>query len=170
LLRKRYCLEIIKNKTMNIQYKKDGIELHDKTFISLEYINKMCNETRIKEDNLVLLKLEWNGRGGNVCETIALPYEKALRVKEILLYKDVDFGEIWGKHSQVSGEMCDKTFSISLDKSEVKSFLQEYSSGHEYNHSFIWTFIWKQEEALDEDEESAQITVELLDELQELIK
>jgi hypothetical protein len=154
---------------MNIKYRKDGIELHDKTFISLEYINKMCNEIKIKDDNLVLLKMEWNGRGGDVCETIALPYEKALRVKEILLYKDVDFGEIWGKHSQVSGEMCDKIFSINLNKSKVKSFLYECPSGHEYNHSFIWTFIWKEEERLEEDEESAQITREMLDELQEII-
>jgi len=152
---------------MNIKYKKDGIELHDKTFISLEHIHNMCNEIKIKEDDLVLLKLEWNGRGGKVCETIALPYKKALRVKEILLYKEVCFGEIWGKHSQVSGDMCDKTFSISLDKSEVESFLQYYPSGHEYNHSFIWTFIWSEEEKLDE---NTQITRELLDELQKLIK
>jgi hypothetical protein len=155
---------------MNIKFRKDGIELHDKTFISLEYINKMRNEIKIKDDNLVLLKMEWNGRGGNVCETIALPYERALRVKEILLYKDVDFGEIWGKHLRVSGEMCDKTFSITLDKSKVQSFLQKHPSGHKYNRSFIWAFIWKEDERLDEDEEGAQITRELLDELQTLIK
>ena len=155
---------------MLIKYTKDGIELHDMTFISLEYINNMCNEIKIKDESLVLLKLEWNGRGGDVCETIVLPYEKALRVKEILSYKNVYFGEIWGKYSEVIGEMCDRTFSINLDKSEVKSFLQKYPSGHEYNHSFIWTFIREEEEKLDEDEENAQITRELLDELQELIK
>jgi len=159
---------------MNITYKKDGIELSDKTFISLDYINEMCNDIKIKGDKLVLLEIGWDGRGGSVFEQIALPKKSALRVKDILLNQEVYFGEIWGKHSEVYGEISEEDFKVVSDKKKIKSFLKEYPSGHAYDHSFIYTFIERFEEMAENEDfeaiEDSGLSQGIIDELQNLIK
>jgi hypothetical protein len=154
---------------MNIEYKKDGIVLKDGTFISLEHINEMCNTVKLKKLNLVLLKMGWSGRGGKVFEQRALPLEKALRVKELLLDKEVYFGEIWGKHSEVCGTMCEKTFNIEKDSKKIKTFLKEFPSGIDYDHSFIETFMESEEERIEYEEEENGDVQALLDELKSLL-
>lgn len=153
---------------MEIEYKKDGIEILG-TFVSLKHINKMCAEVSIKEQNLVLLKLSWDGRGGSVLEQRALPIKNALRVKEILLDKEVYFGEIWGKHSEVCGTMCEKTIKIEEDLEKVKGFLKEFPSGIDYDHSFIGAFIESEEEKIEYEEEENRDSRALLDELNSLL-
>ena len=49
---------------------------------------------------------------------------------------------------------------------KIKSFLEEYPSGHDYDHSFIYTFI----ESNEDDEMQDGVTQEILDELKNLIK
>lgn len=157
---------------MKIEYKKDGIVI-DGTVLLLTDITSKCNDVKLKEDKLVILEMGWDGRGGEVFEQIALPLEKALQVKEILLGREVYFGEIWGKHSEVCGEMCEKTFEIIKDGKKIKSFLNNYPSGHNYDHSFIYTFLEREEERLEyevEDLDEDDITQEELDELRSLIK
>lgn len=158
---------------MKIEYKKDGIIVGD-AFLLLSDIIQECNNIKIKENNLVLLEIGWDGRGGSVFEQIALPKESALRVKDILLNQEVYFGEIWGKHSEVYGEVSEEDFKIVADKKKIKSFLEEYPSGHDYDHSFIYTFIERFEEMADNEEfeemEEAGITQDIIDELQNLIK
>lgn len=156
---------------MNIEYKKDGIILKDGTSISLEYINEMCSSAKLKELNLVLLKIGWSGRGGSVSECRALPLDNVLRIKDILLDKEVDFGEIWGKHSEVCGTMCEKTFTIEKDTEKIKTFLKEFPSGVDYDYSFIETFIESAEEQLEYSEEQDDINTiqELLNELKSLL-
>ena len=149
---------------MKIEYKKGGIEVNGE-FLSLELIIENCNEIKLKEDKLVLLEMGWDGRGGSVLERRALPLKNALRVKEILLDREVYFGEIWGKHSEVYGDMSEDTFEIVKDKKKIKEFLKEYPSGIDYDHSFIYTFIERNEE----DEMQDGVTQELLDELQSLL-
>jgi hypothetical protein len=153
---------------MKIKYKKDGIELEDGTFISLETITEKCNNLKIKESNLVILELGWDGRGGSVFEQIALPKEKALQVKDFLLGQEVYFGEIWGKHSEVYGTICEKTMEIVEDTKKVKQFLKEFPDGWNYNHSFINTFIERNDELL-EYEEATDVTREDLDFLESLV-
>jgi hypothetical protein len=150
---------------MKIQYKKDGIVVGD-VFLLLSDIIKECNNIKIKEDKLVLLEIGWDGRGGSVFEQIALPKKIALRVKDILLNQEVYFGEIWGKHSEVYGEIRERDFKIVADKKKIKSFLEEYPSGHEYDHSFIYTFIENNEE----NEMQEGVTQEMLEELKTLTK
>jgi hypothetical protein len=150
---------------MKIEYKKDGIITGD-VFLLLSDIIKECNNIKIKEDKLVLLEIGWDGRGGSVFEQIALPKKNALRVKDILLNKEAYFGEIWGKHSEVYGEIIDRNFKIVADKKKIKSFLEEYPSGHEYDHSFIYTFVENNEE----NEMQEGVTQEMLDELKTLIR
>jgi hypothetical protein len=150
---------------MKITYKKDGIEVGG-TFLLLSDIIEECNNVKIKENNLVLLEIGWDGRGGSVFEQIALPKERALRVKDILLNQEVYFGEIWGKHSEVYGEVSEEDFKIVADKKKIKKFLEEYPSGHEYDHSFIYTFVENNEEQEMQD----GVTQEILEELKTLIR
>jgi hypothetical protein len=150
---------------MKIEYKKDGIVVGD-VFLLLSDIIEECNTVKIKENNLVLLEIGWDGRGGSVFEQIALPKESALRIKDTLLNQEVYFGEIWGKHSEVYGEVSEEDFKIVADKKKIKNFLEEYPSGHNYDHSFIYTFI----EYNEEQEMQDGITQEILDELKNLIK
>lgn len=156
---------------MKIEYRKDGIIVGD-AFLSLSDIIEECNNIKIKEDKLVLLEMGWDGRGGSVSEKRILPLKNALRVKEILLDKEVYFGEIWGKHSEVYGEMTEDTFEIVKDKKKIKDFLKDYPSGVEYDYSFIYSFIERAEEKLDyekEDLDENDITQEGIDELYGLL-
>jgi hypothetical protein len=156
---------------MEVKYKKDGIEVNGE-FLELAVIIEKCNDVKLKEDKLVLLEMGWDGRGGSVFERRALPLNNALRVKEILLDREVYFGEIWGKHSEVYGSMCENTFEIVKDKKKIKDFLREYPNGVDYDHSFIETFIEREEERLEYEEselEEGDITQDELDELQSLL-
>lgn len=153
---------------MKITYKKDGIEL-DGNFLSLVEITEKCNEIKLKENKLVLLKLHWGGRHGDVLEQIVLPSDNALQLKDYLLGKEIYFGEIWGKHSEVYGEMEEKDFEIVKDKKKIKEFLAEYPSGHDYDHSFIYTFIERAEENLEYGGDEDSPTQEELDWLQSLL-
>lgn len=140
---------------MKINYKKDGIEINGE-FISIGSITEKCNNVKLKEDNLVLFTMCWNGRGGDVTERRALPLENALKLKEILLGREVYFGEIWGRHSEVYGDMSEDTFEIEKDKKKVKSFLNSNPNGVDYNHSFIARFTDHIEEMLDDDPDSLE--------------
>jgi len=157
---------------MKINYKKDGVEL-DGDFLSLVEITEKCNEIKLKENKLVLLKIHWGGKHGDVLEQIILPSDNATQLKDYLIGREVYFGEIWGKHSEVYGEMEEKDFEIVKDKSKIKSFLNNFPSGHDYDHSFIYTFIEGAEEKLEYSSDSLDeddATQEELDWLRTLLK
>ena len=154
---------------MKVKYKQDGIELSDGTFINLKEITEKCNNLKIKESNIVILQLEWDGRGGSVIEQIALPKQSALQVKDLLIGQEVYFGEIWGKHSEVYLNIEEDTFELIEDSKKVKQFLKEYPSGWDYDHSFIETFIDGVEESFD-NEEDIDVTKEDIELLQSLIR
>lgn len=149
---------------MIIEYKKDGIIIEG-VFLLLSDIVEECNNINLEENNLVLLQMEWDGRGGNVSERRVLPLNNALRIKEILLDKYVYFGEIWGKHSEVYGDMSEDTFKIITEEVKVKEFLKEYPGGVDFDHSFIYSFVeWNEEQEMQEG-----VTQEQLDELLSLL-
>lgn len=155
---------------MSVAYRKDGIVLLGGEFISLDSIIEKCNNIKFEEENLVILEMGWDGRGGSVYEQRALPLKNALKIKEMLLDKEVYFGEIWGKHSEVCGTMCEKTFEIEKNKKKVKDFLKLHPSGVDYDYSFIETLIDRHEEEMgyseDEDEEEL---INFLEELKSLL-
>lgn len=154
---------------MKVKYKKDGIEINGE-FLSLEVITEKCNEIKLKENKLVLLQINWEGRGGSVLEQRALPLENALRIKDILLGEEVYFGEIWGKHSEVYGTVEEDHFEIIKDKKKIKEFLKNNPSGVEYDHSFIYSYIERAEENLEYNSEDADVDQDTIDELYSLIK
>jgi len=155
---------------MKIEFKKDGIVVGGE-FVALSVINTMCNKASVEEDNLVLMKMGWSGRSGDVLEQRVLPLEKALRLKELLLGRQVYFGEIWGKHSEVYGDMCESTFTIVEDKLKVSDFLAKFPGGVDYDHSFVHTYLERLEEKLEygSDELEEDETQELYDEIEALI-
>ena len=148
-----------------IEYKKDGLVI-DGNFISLESIISKCNEIKISEDKLVLLKMEWIGWRGfykGILEEIVLPIEKVDIIKKYILGKTIYFGEIAGKHSDVYNTLDENDIEIIDDKKVIDKFLIDNPSGHDYNHSFLHRFIDAvQDGQYDEDE--PYMTEEQIDE------
>lgn len=136
---------------MKIKYTKLGVEFDGK-LITLEEINEKCNSAKILEDNLALLTIQWDERGGSVTEQIVKPLDKINRLKDLLLNKEVSFGEIWGKHSEVYGNISEKDMEITTDKKEIKNFLIENPNGRDYDHSFIDNYIDETEDQMDEED------------------
>lgn len=128
---------------MKITYKKDGI-LIDENFISLSEIIENCNIEKLKEDKLVLLKMEWRGWRGfdeGILEKIVLPIEKIETIKKYILGKTIYFGEIAGKHSDIYNSLDENDIKLIDDPKIIVDFLSANPSGHIYNHSFLYTFI-----------------------------
>jgi len=128
---------------MNLIYSKDGITIND-TFISVHEILSNCTLSKIKEESLVLLKIEWPSSRmlhSGIYERIILPSEKAIQIKSFLINKEVYFGEIAGKHSEIYGTIEESEISIETNKQEVLNFLLSNPSGTDYNYSFIKTLI-----------------------------
>lgn len=126
----------------NINYTKDGVSVNSE-FINLSEIIKKCNAAKIKEENLLLLKMEWKGWRGfdeGIKERILLPIEKIETIKKYILGKEIYFGEIAGKHSEVYNTLDENDILIITDKKEISKFLKDFPSGHEYNYSFLHTF------------------------------
>ena len=124
-----------------ITYKKDGIELHDGTFIALSTIIDRCNNLKTLEEDLVILSFYWERRNSeNIYESRVYPRETAERIMEMMMDKHIYFGEIEGKHSEVCGTLEDDEVEIIIDKDKVKEFLTAYPAGWDYNHSFIDVF------------------------------
>lgn len=128
---------------MKISYKKDGILIGD-SFISLSEVTEKCNLEKVKEEKLLLLKMEWRGWRGfeeGILEKIALPLGKIETIKNYILGKSIYFGEIAGKHSEIFNTLDENDIEIIKDQKVIQQFLSSNPSGHEYNHSFLYTFI-----------------------------
>lgn len=119
-----------------MKYLENGIEVDGK-FYSLKEITENCNKQKIKKSKMVLLTMEWDRRGGNAYEQLLLPKKDALKLKSLMLGKEIYFGEIWGKHSEVYGEMEEYDFTISEKEDEISNFLLNHPNGSDSNHSFI---------------------------------
>ena len=127
---------------MEIIYKKDGIIVGE-NFISLVEITEKCNIEKLKEEKLILLKMEWKGWRGfeeGILVKIVLPIEKIEIIKKFMLGKEINFGEIAGKHSEIYNSFDENDIELIYDQKEICDFLLNNPSGHEYNHSFLYTF------------------------------
>jgi hypothetical protein len=124
-----------------ITYKKDGILLEDGTFLTLESIVNNCNEIKATEEDLVILEFYWERRrSSDIYESRVYPRKTAERIVEMMLDKQVYFGEIEGKHSEVYGILEDSDVTVVDDKEKLKEFLSLNPEGWSYNHSFIDAF------------------------------
>jgi hypothetical protein len=123
-----------------ITYKRNGIEVNGQ-FYSLENITNECNAIRRSEDNLVILELYWERpRSSDIYESRIYPKHIAKRMKEMMVDKQVYFGEIEGKHSEVFGVIEDHEIKIITKKKDIDKFLLENPTGMIFNHSFIDSF------------------------------
>lgn len=122
-----------------MKYLENGIEVDGKFYPLIE-ITEKCNQVKVENQNLGLLKIEWDGRGGEVYDHRVYPKTTALRVKKLLTGKEVCFDEIWEKHSEVQGDVLEEHFTLVEDKKTVEYFLLSNPNGSDSNHSFIKYF------------------------------
>jgi len=123
-----------------VTYKKDGIELEDGTFLLLSTIIEKCNSVKTEESDLVILNFYWSRRQSDIFESRVFPRETAERIMEMMLDKQIYFGEIEGKHSEVCGTLDEDEITITDDKAKVTEFISANPDGWNYNHSFIDVF------------------------------
>lgn len=123
-----------------VTYKKDGIELEDGTFLLLSTIIENCNSVKTKESDLVIINFYWLRRQSDIFESRVFPRENAERIMEMMLGKQIYFGEIEGKHSEVCGTLDEDEVTITDDKAKVTEFISMNPEGWNYNHSFIDVF------------------------------
>lgn len=124
---------------MDIKYTKTGIIINGEEEISLQSIISKVKLTKIEEDNLVLLKIVWpEDRNFDGCyEYTVYSMEKALKIKEILSGRTINFGEIAGKHSEIFGTVEESEIQIIINPHEVLEFLKSHPNGAYCNHSFL---------------------------------
>lgn len=149
-----------------IQYLENGIEVNGE-FISLQDITEKCNSLQIEKEDLAILKIEWHGRGGDSYEHRVYPKETAKRLKELLIGKFAYLGEVWGKHSEVCGDLEDNHITIEDNKEKVKEFLLENPGSSDASDYFIESVLeWYDEQ--DGEENNEEEYCKQIEEIREL--
>jgi hypothetical protein len=123
---------------MKLKFLPNSIEI-DGEPLELSTIIAKCSEAKVKEEKLVLLSLKWTRRNSDIYEKKAYPKAIAEKVKKMLLGREIYFGEIEGKHSEVYGTLDNSDMTIITNKKEVKEFIITNPDGWDYNHSFLST-------------------------------
>lgn len=121
-----------------IKYLSNGVEVNGE-FISKETLIKEIESIKVKERDLVVVRISWSGgRGFDGCyENRVLPRELAKEYVDNFTDKRAYFGEIAGKHSEICGVVEEDEISITEDAVE---FLEQCPSGLYYDHSFSSAF------------------------------
>ena len=138
-----------------IKYLLNGIEVNGE-FISKETLIKEIENIKIKERDLVVVRISWSeGRDFDGCyENIVLPRELAKEYVDNFTDRRAYFGEIAGKHSEVCGVVEEDEISITED---VVEFLADYPRGVDYDHSFVSAFYNELEGRECDDEEKVEV-------------
>ena len=146
-----------------IKYLSNGIEVNGE-FISKETLVKEIESIKVKERDLVVVRISWSGnRNFDGCyENIVLPRELANEYVDNFTGREAYFGEIAGKHSEIYGTVDEDEISITEDAVE---FLEQCPSGVYYDHSFSSAF-YNSLEGQDYDDDEKEEIDKLFDILQ----
>ena len=138
-----------------IKYLSNGIEVN-REFISKETLVKEIESIKVKERDLVVVRISWSGnRNFDGCyENIVLPRELANEYVNNFTGIEAYFGEIAGKHSEIYGTVEEDEIKITDDAVE---FLAVYPRGVDYYHSFRNAFFNSLEGMNYEDDEKEEI-------------
>ena len=121
-----------------IKYLSNGIEVNGE-FISKETLVKEIESVKVKERDLVVVRISWGGtRSFDGCyENIVLPRELAKEYVDNFTGRQAYFGEIAGKYSEIYGEVEEDEINVTEDAVE---FLANYPSGADCDYSFREAF------------------------------
>ena len=146
-----------------IKYLSNGIEVNGE-FISKETLVKEIESIKVKEKDLVVVRISWSGnRNFDGCyENIVLSRELAKEYVDNFTDREAYFGEIAGKYSEIYGTVDEDEISITDDAVE---FLAKYPSGGDYDHSFNSAF-YNNLEGQDYDDDEKEEIDKLFDILQ----
>ena len=122
-----------------IKYTSEGIIINN-LLIPLEEVIEKVNIEKVKSLKLGLLKIKVFRRAKDIYEYIVLPINTLKKINKLLLNKEIYFGEIEGKHSEVIVDLSEENFEIITGLEQVVSFLNKNPDRHSYNHSFTSAF------------------------------
>lgn len=133
-------MSINEEREVPFEYTSKGININGKLY-SLEEITENIRMKEIEEKDLVVLHIEWgfSRNFDGAYEKRAIKREDANKFKKDFTGVRVNFGEIAGKHSEIYGTLEEDEIVINSDPKEVVAFLKKHPSGHNFNHSFIYT-------------------------------
>ena len=158
----------------SVKYTPNGMEIkmvtgNNVTFL-LNDIQRECIRAKINEESLALLQIKWDSERGwdGACERWVGPKNDIDRIIRFIIGREIRFGEIAGKHSDICSviEKCDIT--VIDDKDKLVAHLLHHPTGHDYDHSFLNVFY---EQGSDESGDLYEdITVEQWEEFGKLIR
>ena len=124
---------------MEIIYTTTGIKVNE-IEVSLEEITTNIRKRQEKEEDLVVFNISWGGgrHWDGASEDIVVTRDNSVKLKEMIMGVNVNFGEIAGKHSEIYGDIDEGDINIS---NNAASFLCNHPSGHDYDHSFLYNIM-----------------------------
>lgn len=120
---------------MEIKYTEEGIVINDK-LITLSEIKENVMFSKIKNNKLILLKLEIGRRSVDIYHNIIIKSENIEDILSLITDKKLYFVEIEGKHSKVYMSLDKRYISIVTDEQKVMEFIVS-NDFENYNFSFI---------------------------------
>ena len=122
----------------SIKFTKDGLLINGQLF-TLDEIQMECYRAKVEEDKLVLLRIYWRGGRGmdDIVEGKILKAENVEPLLNLIIGQKVYFGEIAGKHSEVSGTLDTEDITVKTDIDSVVAFLLTCPLGWDSNYSFL---------------------------------
>lgn len=132
------------NESMNrdvLIFTERGLQVGDR-FLPLGEIIRNCLTSRVINNKLVLVTIEWKGHRGfdGLTEKFVLSRSQWQTLQSQIIGETIYFGEIAGKHSDIRGTIDEGDITVDDSVSGVVGFLQNNPTGREYDHSFIDRF------------------------------
>lgn len=139
---------------MNVTYSQAGVTVEDthgnSTFLWWGILEKERNKFRFA--NSVLVEIMWDfGRMGEFYQFTIQDKDQWAALKARMLGKQIYFGEIAGKHSEIYGVLNESDITETYDIAAIEDFVNRYGFDNG-NVDFIQTFL-EDEEDRSEDEE-----------------
>jgi hypothetical protein len=125
-----------------MEYTSEGIIVNDKKIL-LSTIIYEVNRRSVIEENLVLLTItmEPSRNDSGAEQIICLTLSNAIELQDILKNKEVYFGDIFGKHSDVSFVIDEDSMKIDKDNNTVVRFISQNPSYQEFDFSFTDVYL-----------------------------
>lgn len=106
---------------------------------SVEELENIIAINKIKSATDVLVSIKWVGNRNSptIEESFIVDNTFLTEFQPKIINKDINFGEIFGKHSEIYGQIEDSDIAVIKDSELILTFIKNNYNRHVYNHSFL---------------------------------
>jgi hypothetical protein len=110
---------------------------------SVEELENIIAINKITSVADVLVSIKWVGNRNSptIEESFIVDNTFWTKFQPKIINKDINFGEIFGKHSEIYGQIEDSDITVIKDPESILTFIKNNHSRHVYNHSFLSVII-----------------------------